>query len=277
MKRPLVSSRLLSLLCAGAAAGVFGWASARLEEQPRPAVTETLRVRMPVPLQLTAALGDRYLAANINTFRATVMGTQRFDAATYAVLAGIQQDAALFNPAHEDNYYLASAVLPWEGQVEGAQRVLKAATDARPTDPYPPFYYGFNAQYFLGDYVGAARAAEIAASRVPGQARVDLLNIAAKWYERVDDPQMAEKTIAVLMNTSHDPALRQRLQARIQRVRQLALLRDAARSYQQQVGRPPASLDELMQRGVLKAIPVDPLGEGFRIRNGIVEVNRPAN
>jgi hypothetical protein len=35
----------------------------------------------------------------------------------------LQRDIAWFNPAHEDNYYIAAAILPWNGQVDAAQYV----------------------------------------------------------------------------------------------------------------------------------------------------------
>ena len=42
------------------------------------------------------------------------------------------------NPAHEDNYYVATATLPWNGQVDAAQMILRRATLARQKDSQPP-------------------------------------------------------------------------------------------------------------------------------------------
>lgn len=264
----------LSVFAAGAAA--FYWGSMKLAAVRPVQLPEEMRVRLPVPVQVLTAMGDRYLAANINTFRATMLSMGRHDRATWRVLGAVQSDAAFLNPAQEDNYYIAAAILPWEGEVDAAQTVLQMASDARPTDPYPPFYYGFNLQYFRGDYQGAARAVEVAALRVDGGARQSLLNIASKWYERIEDATVAERTIAALIASTRDAGLREHLQKRIVRVRQLASLRNAAERYRQQQGKPPATLQSLVETGVLQTLPEDPLGEGFRIENGTVVVNRPS-
>jgi hypothetical protein len=67
------------------------------------------------------------------------------------VQARLQRDIAWFNPAHEDNYYIAAAILPWNGQVDAAQYVLRKASDARTFDWYPLFHYGFLFYHFRKD------------------------------------------------------------------------------------------------------------------------------
>lgn len=275
MSRVRLSSSLLAIGALIVGGGAFYWASQQLFAVRPPPTPEAMRVRLPVPVQVFMAMGDRYLASNFNVLRATVLSAGRHDRTTYAVLGQVQMDAAFLNPANEDNYYIASAILPWEGEVEAGQTVLRLATEARFTDPYPPFYYGFNQQYFLGDYIGAAKAAEVAAARVDGGARLSLLNIASKWYERVDDPHLAERTIQALIASTREPALREHLEKRIVRVRQLTGLREAATAYRQRFGRPPQTLDALREAGLIASLPEDPLGDGFVIKNGTVEVKRP--
>lgn len=272
--------RFSSLIVAAGALGIgayaFYWGTTQLSSVRPVAAPEAMRVRLPIPVQVFMAMGDRYLAANMNVFRATVLGGDRHDPTTYAVLGKVQVDAAFLNPGNEDNYYIASAILPWEGEVDAAQIVLRLATEGRQADPYPPFYYGFNQQYFRGDFIGAARAAEVAAARVEGGARQTLLNIASKWYERLDDPKLAEQTIQALIASTRDAALREHLQKRVVRVRQLAQLRAAAQIYRERFGRPLTTPQELLQSDLIQSLPQDPLGDGFRIENGTVVVNRPS-
>jgi hypothetical protein len=47
----------------------------------------------------------------------------------YAVQAKLQRDIAWFNPLHEDNYYIGAAMLPWNGELDAAQYVLRKASD----------------------------------------------------------------------------------------------------------------------------------------------------
>lgn len=234
---------------------------------------QLLSVHFPVPVQLITSGGDRFFASNLATMRATVVGTSNLDKKTMVILASVQDDASWFNPAQEDNYYLASANLPWEGQLDAAQNVLRRATKARPTDPWPPFYYGFNRQYFLGDYIGAAKAAELAAARVDGAGKSSLLNIAAKWYERVDNPKLAVAMIKDLKNKSSSQELANRLDKRLQRIHLIEVLDVAVNKYEIQFGHKPKDLEELKQSGFISNLPVDPLGGSFGLKNGKVVVN----
>lgn len=242
-------------------------------KKPLRVVENDLDVHFPIPVQLVMALGDRYLASNAGTLRATLIGGGKLGNKA-ALLALVQQDAAWFNPGQEDNYYLATANLPWEGQVDEAQTVLRRAAAGRPSDPYPLFYYGFNQQYFLGDYMGAARALEKAALRVEGNDRSMLLNMAAKWYERIDNPAIAIAMITDLKRKSQNPELTEYLQMRLQRVQLLEKLRAAARTYQSKTGRPLRQLEDLQREGIVSVLPKDPLGSGFVVKKGDVVVKR---
>ena len=62
--------------------------------------------------------------------------------------AMLHVQSATLNPLGEDNYYQATASLPWEGLVEETQFVLNAASEARKKDPWPAFFQGFNEYYF---------------------------------------------------------------------------------------------------------------------------------
>ena len=109
---------------------------------------------------------------------------------TYRIQGQLQADAARFNPLHEDNYYIAAAILPWNGQVEAGQEVLLKAAQSRTWDMWPAFYYAFNAMYFERDMIKAGQWAEIAAQRHPGNAPA-LRSMAAAWYERQNDSAVA--------------------------------------------------------------------------------------
>lgn len=144
-------------------------------------------VVLPSTVQLLLSAGDPYLAANMNVFRVLIATTEKVPPATAAAIAKLQVQAAEFNPAHEDNYYLAAATLPWWGEVEAGNKVLVKATSARPHDPYPPFFLGFNYQYFLRSYRDGAAALTQAAERLEGDQRLSLLYMASRWLEKGED------------------------------------------------------------------------------------------
>lgn len=234
-----------------------------LSPLPRPQQEDVLRVRLPVLLQVLQAGGDRYLAADLNVIRSATVGGGVTDAETYRIQAAIQLDAARLNPRHEDNYYIAAAIVPWLGYVDEAQEILRRASDSRPWDMMPPFFYAFNAAYFRQEYDEAGQWAEKAALRVGEPNATALRTMAAKWYERGNDPAQAIEMIERIKQMNLDPKVLPLLNARIARLEGLQVLRQAATQFHQQTGHPPAQLQDLLQAGLLPALPQDPLEIGY--------------
>ncbi|QLG89667.1 hypothetical protein HQ393_16210 [Chitinibacter bivalviorum] len=225
---------------------------------------DNLTIAMPVEVQLLTSAGDRYLAANINVFRAIMVSYQP-DQITVNTQAKLQTEAATFNPAHEDNYYLAAATLSWQNAVPAAQQVLKRAMDHRQFDLYPPFYYGFNLRYFLHDTIGGARYIEEAAKRTNGGNQQALFAIAARWYEKAPDTQEAINIVRAMHKQSRDPALRKYLEQRISRLEGLATLKIAATQFIKLKKKPAKELSDFVNSGLLESIPLDPTGLGYEI------------
>lgn len=252
-----------ALVCAALAGAAFSWASLQLRDTPRVEKTaEVLRVRLPVPVQLANATGDPFLAANLNVFRSLMVDASITEQETYRIQGQLQADAALFNPRHEDNYYVAAAILPWNGQVDAAQRILLAAAQARDWDMWPAFFYAFNAMYFERDMQLAGRWAEVAAQRDASNAPA-LRAMAAKWYERGDDPQVALNILKTMHDQSRDENFRLLLLARMARLDGLLALRKAAEEFRVRNGSGARELQELVGYGGLQAIPADPMKLGY--------------
>lgn len=256
----MIGRGVLVLLAAWA---VFAWVGLQQRDGARlDADTQVLRVRLPIPVQLAYAGGDPYLAANLNVFRSLMVDARVTEEETYRIQGQLQEDAALFNPWHEDNYYVAAAILPWNGQVETSQRILLAAAQRRQWDMWPAFFYAFNAMYFERDMARAGRWAEQAALRDPNNASA-LRAMAAKWYERGDDPVFALGILRAMHEQSKDDNFRRLLAARMQRLEGLRALRRAWQAYQAEQGKPPASLEDLLGYAGLVQLPQDPLLLGY--------------
>lgn len=255
-----------SLLVAGLCWGAFAYSGLRLHDYERlDQRLEVLRVRLPLLVQLLYSGGDPYLAANLNVFRSVVVDTAVTERETYRIQGQLQADAARFNPLHEDNYYLAAAILPWNDQVDAGQEVLLKAAQARTWDMWPAFYYAFNAMYFERDMTKAGRWAEIAAQRNPKNAPA-LRSMAAAWYERQNDSAVALDVLRNMHAQSTDKEFRRLLQARIARLEGLLALRAALADYRQQhQGKLPAAWEQLIGYGGLKVFPEDPLGAGYTL------------
>lgn len=257
-----MNSLLLLIIMLLAWAG-FAGTGLLLREHARPeARAEVLRVRLPIPVQLTYSAGDPFLAANLNVFRSLMVAASVTEQETYRIQGQLQADAAFFNPRHEDNYYVGAAILPWNGQLAAAQDVLLKAAQSRQWDMWPAFYYAFNAMYFERDMNKAGHWAEVAAERHPRNAAA-LRDMAAKWYERGDDPEVALSILLAMHEQSKDENFRALLAARIVRLQGLQQLRRAADEYRQHHKNAPTTLGDLIGHAGLETLPEDPLQLGY--------------
>lgn len=256
--RPLIALLLGSL--------IFVLAQTQLQRVKRVQVLAEIAVSLPVFIQVVMAGGDRYLAAQWASIRALVTETARMGQEDFRVLAEVQTDASWLNPAHEDNYYIAAAILPWEGQVEAAQTILRRATLARFYDNQPPFYYAFNLVHFYNNGLAAAEWLRQAATRLPNpDERLVLENFAARWLDRSEDIDLAARILESMAAQAKRKDFSDYLRLRGQRLRDLAMLRRAADTYVQRFGRPAGALADLASSGLINRLPADPIGFGFAI------------
>lgn len=257
---------------------VFSFSAQSLKKMPRQVVRSELRVALPLFVQVFMAMGDRNMAANIASIRALVVDTRNVKPDEWPILAKVQGDVSWLNPGHEDNYYIAAAILPWFGEVDAAQKVLMRATKARRYDYQPPFFYAFNQLHFRGDVLGAVAALKEGAEHLPdGDNKLHMQNLAAIWMEKAQDLGLTIRYVEVLAAQAKRPDFKRYLEARAMRLRMLKQLRDAASEYRTRYGRPPAQLDDLLSSGVLKQAPQDPFGFGFAMtpQGEIVLLNSP--
>lgn len=225
-----------------------------------------LLVTLPRSVQVLVSAGDRYLAANLAGFRVLVADTLRMNAADYAVQAKLQTDIAWLNPAHEDNYYIAAALLPWNGQLDAAQFVLRRASEARLRDYQPLFYYAFNYYHFLRDPVTAADLLLKGAERTTDQQdQWALQNLAARWIERGYQTSAAAGIVDAMAKNAPPGAFRNYLAKRALRLGELARLQELAKQYRELTGHPPSDLQQLVDSGLIRELPKDPLGMGFAL------------
>jgi hypothetical protein len=263
--------RMVLLVCVLMGSIVYGYTQLKLSHRPHSSSTQEMLVSLPVVVQVLASGGDRFLAANVDVWRSLVVSTERMHPDNFRVQGQLQVDASWLNPRSEDNYWVAAAILPWNGQVGPAQTVLHRASLARKDDWQPQFYYAFGLYYFERQPAAAAAWLLNAAPNLPIEADKYMLEtIAAHWYERRFDPEVAVRYLEEMAKTSRSSGFRQHLKMRADRMRALAELRQAAKHFSELKGRPLERLDELVASGVIKKIPADPFGEGFDLdRQGV--------
>lgn len=245
---------------------LFTGASVSLHQQKHVNASAEIQVALPLFVQVFMAGGDRFLAANLGSIRALITESAKMHPDEYKILAKVQADASWLNPAHEDNYYVATAVLPWNGQVETAQTVLRRASLARPFDYQPAFYYAFNLVHFKGDAAGASEWLRIAAAKLPDDdERLIMENYAARWLDKADDLGLAIAVVESMAKQAKRKDFRNYLLQRAQRLRDLLALRQAAERFRQKTGQPAQTLEQLLSTGLLATLPVDPFGIGYSL------------
>lgn len=245
---------------------VYAIAGNQMNRLPRVSKTLEMQVALPLFVQVGLAGGDRYLAANLAGFRALVVEPRNLQKDELHVLARVQRDVAWLNPAHEDNYYIATAILPWNGELESTQYILKRAVDARPFDWQPIFYYAFHIYYFDHDPALAAKWLLTAVPRARNlNDRFALQNLAARWFEKGYDPRVAVNVVTAMAEQSQSSRFKQYLETRVARLQGLIELQDAARQFREQTGRPLHDLQELVQSGLIQKVPKDPFGFGYAL------------
>lgn len=245
-------------------ATVFVATSERLKSAPRQSVSVEMQVALPLFVQVFMAMGDRYLAANIASIRALVVATDGMRPEEFKILAKVQEDVSWLNPAHEDNYYIAFAILAQYGEVDAAQTILTRASRVRFFDYQPAFFYGFNQWYYKHDPAGAAAWMREAAKKLPDpDQQLIMQNMAARWVDKAQDTELAIRVVEAMAKEARRKDFRVYLETRVVRLRQLQQLRMAAVTYRERFGKPLPNLQELVTSGILPALPQDPFGFGF--------------
>lgn len=237
-----------------------------LYARPRPPVSPEMEVAMPRFVQVLMAAGDRFLAANLAAFRALVVSTETMSAENYHILGIVQSDAAWLNPAQEDNYYIAAAILPWAGEVAATQYILRRASEARPFDSGPPFYYAFNELHFLKNPVEGAKWLLIAARHSRDEMeQIQLQQTAALWVSKGEDMELSIRLHRAMAKQTRHKAFAHFLEKRAERLENLLLLDRAIERYGDLTGKPPRKLQQLVDRAILPAIPSDPFSVVYGI------------
>ncbi len=243
---------------------VFVASAERLKSAPRQSISVEMQVALPLFVQVFMAVGDRHLAANIAAIRALVVVPHQMEPEEFKILAKVQEDVSWLNPAHEDNYYIAFAILAQYGELDAAQTILARASRVRFFDFQPTFFYGFNQWYYKHDPVGAATWMREAAEKLPDpNQRLTMQNMAARWMDKAQDTELAIRVVESMAKEAKRRDFRAYLELRVVRLRQLHQLRTAAAAYRERFGRPLSNLQELVDSGMLHALPTDPFGFGF--------------
>lgn len=255
---------LLALLGFTVFAGIAFWRAQQPLPLEQPQVQDRVVIAAPILMALYG--GDRFLAADLETMRLAATGMQGGQNDTNYLIRA-QQVVAQLNGCHEDNYYLANGLLTWGGAVSEGNQVLRLAVQCRTWDFVPAFYYGINLAFFQRDTAEAQRIFELGAQRSPENA-AGLRKLAVMLQaETFADEKLALDYLIQQRDAASDPKLRAMLDKRVIRLQGLVTLREAQRRFEAKNGA-LARLEQLVEAGLLPALPDDPLRLGYELREG---------
>ena len=187
------------------------------------------------------------------------------------------------DPYFEDPYEFGGIILAAElGDVDGSIEILKKGMDNVPKHHkrywYLPFFTAFNYMYYKGDYQTAAHYLEIAASFPQRPAYLPLL--VARLYANTNDPTVVIPFLEKMLERAVTPDMKKKIKKRIAEIKikkHLLILTKAQDQYKKRTGKYPEKLTDLVDIGLIPAIPVEPFGGKYFIAESDHSIKTTSN
>ncbi|HTR64752.1 MAG TPA: hypothetical protein VMH85_03190 [Terriglobales bacterium] len=247
------------------------------------ALEEVLYISSPRLLKRLGLGYDGLLADIYWTRTVQYFGTKhRAGATSYKLLAPLLEITTALDPqlivAYEfGGNFLAPRPPYGAGMPQKAIALVERGIQNNPDEWRLYYQLGFIRYMDLNDYAGAARAF-LDGSRVP-HAHPWLKVLAAQMAQHAGEWETARMLWSTTYSTANDPAIRANAAAHIRALqadRDVIVLEILVAKYQKANGHPPKKLSDLVAAGILRGVPLDPLGHPYRLgQDGHVEVQSP--
>jgi len=176
-------------------------------------------------------------------------------------LGNVLKLARYLDPYYAEPYWMAGAVLPWQGQPDTALDILLKGEKYKPEDWKIPFNIGFIYYYFMQDIQKAAEYFQKASSFPDSPDYLPMLT--SRLYSKHGRGSIAIAFLRRLLRDTKDPIMQKKLSKRLKALQKINYLQGKIRDYRKQYDRYPETLDELTQKGFIQEIPQDPYGGDF--------------
>ncbi len=251
-----------------AGAGLFALASAlalRLAERDLSRPYDVLHVPAGSAARWVA-LGHRTTMSDLYWLAAVqYMGESRAEERGWEKLLPLVDLVTDLDPRHGYAYQTAGIVLSQVGRLAESDRILGKGVEKGPPYWSFPYYLAFNAWFYRGDYAAAARWAELAARR-PG-ASPNISQLAVSLAAKGGTPETAIEMLRELRPAVKDEKTLERLDEQMKLAvleRDAQMLERLAARYEAETGTRLVSLEALVWRGDIDAVPPDPFGGRYR-------------
>jgi hypothetical protein len=220
-----------------------------------------------VALEYQGLVADLVFSRTMSFYGGTLKRDERIDAETHRVIYQRLDTASQLDPYFVDPYVFGQSVLAWgAGMPTEANALLDRGRRHRTEDWLIPFLMGFNAFYFLHDKAQASEYLMESSQRPGASPAVGLL--AARMASETGGTEIAVVFLQQLARQTDDEATRDSIRLRIDALQGIAVLEAAVREYHARFGALPATPGDLLSRGVVFQLPVDPYGGTYFIAPG---------
>lgn len=224
-----------------------------------------------VPEPATAklfAFGFDALMSDLHWLRAVqIVGDPRGPVGRSHTLAAMIDVVTTLNPKVDHPYRFAAVWINDDASaVRKANALIERGIENHPDDWRGYFYLAFNHFYYLGDQPAAARALAPAIS-LPGRPAY-LSRLAARLESQRGGLDAAAAFLSEMAAQAADPAEREQYETALREIEteRRARFLDAARAeFVRRHKRDITSVDELVAKGIVRRLPIDPFGEGWEL------------
>lgn len=214
------------------------------------------------------ALGWRNVLADVLWFRTiSYFGAHYRGDHTYPWLASMCDLVTDLDPRAEHVYRFAGVILPWEAnQVDAGIALLQKGLQQFPNDWMLHYHLGFHYYYFKNDIDTAL--VHLRRAMAQPDVHPSIARLAAVLAQHQYSP---ETTLEFLREVSRNVDSKEVRAVVEDHMREAQLAADLERLqvavdiYRQRTGRLPASLQALVDAGLLDAIPPDPFASGYEL------------
>lgn len=174
------------------------------------------------------------------------------------------------DPWFWDAYLFSNMLLTWDfGKIDQANTLLFKAKEYRTEDFKVPYHIGFNFFYFLKDNMNGAKYLMEAAGLPGSPPYLPSLSTRLAMYQNQYKPAIL--FLKDVLAKTRNPALVKQFETRLKTLVILDNLETAVQRFKKIYGGFPLKLTDLVEKGLIKAIPQDPYGGNFVVlENGRV-------
>ncbi len=253
---------------------IFFWANFQVMDY-RSNVSHQLQVsETPIRPGLLKALSGEfrgvvadYLLLEAASF---VGGDTKVSETQWGAVVHLLDQSSILDPYFKQTYIFAQGILPWRAQkVQQTMVILERSKKHRTWDWRPGFFIGFNYFYFFKDYEKASLEL-MEAAKVCG-APVVLVTLASRLASKSGQTSAGIDFLTSVYEKTEDEHTKIVLQKRIRALRGVLYLQSAIERFRAQFNRMPDTLNELIATSIISAIPPNPYGGYYALRDGKVE------